>query len=65
MALGGISRFTFQMDNAGLSHQQLMNAIRLIGEEISLFGRIAAIADVFDGSLNSAVFLHSQFSLFS
>jgi len=34
-ALGGISRFTFQMDNAGLSHDQLMEAIRLIGEEVS------------------------------
>lgn len=33
-ALGGISRFTFQMDNAGLSHQQLKEAIRLIGEEV-------------------------------
>jgi probable LLM family oxidoreductase len=33
-ALGGISRFTFQMDNAGLSHQQLLNAIKLIGEKV-------------------------------
>lgn len=33
-ALGGISRFTFQMDNAGLSHAQLMNAIRLLGSRI-------------------------------
>ena len=33
-ALGGISRFTFQMDNAGLSHQQLKNSIKLIGEEV-------------------------------
>jgi probable LLM family oxidoreductase len=33
-ALGGISRFTFQLDNAGLSHQQLMNSIKLIGEEV-------------------------------
>jgi probable LLM family oxidoreductase len=30
-ALGGIDRFTFQMDNAGLSHQQLMRSIELIG----------------------------------
>ncbi|MEP6805987.1 MAG: LLM class flavin-dependent oxidoreductase, partial [Flavobacterium sp.] len=30
-SLGGISRFTFQMDNAGLTHTQLMNAIELIG----------------------------------
>lgn len=33
-ALGGVSRFTFQMDNAGLSHQQLLNAIELIGTRI-------------------------------
>ena len=33
-ALGGISRFTFQMDNAGLSHEQLQEAIRLIGTEV-------------------------------
>jgi len=34
-ALGGISRFTFQMDNAGLSHDKLMQAIGLIGERVS------------------------------
>jgi probable LLM family oxidoreductase len=33
-SLGGIDRFTFQMDNAGLSHQQLSEAIALIGEEV-------------------------------
>lgn len=33
-ALGGISRFTFQMDNAGLSHAQLLEAIQLIGEKV-------------------------------
>ena len=33
-ALGGVDRFTFQMDNAGLSHQQLMNSIRLIGTQV-------------------------------
>ena len=33
-ALGGISRLTFQMDNAGLSHLQLMKAIELIGEKV-------------------------------
>lgn len=33
-ALGGISRFTFQMDNAGLTHQQLMDSIKLIGEKV-------------------------------
>jgi probable LLM family oxidoreductase len=34
-ALGGISRFTFQMDNAGLSHIQLMESIELIGKYVS------------------------------
>jgi len=33
-ALGGIARFTFQMDNAGLSHQQLKKSIELIGKEV-------------------------------
>jgi probable LLM family oxidoreductase len=33
-ALGGISRFTFQMDNAGLTHTQLMNSIELIGTKV-------------------------------
>jgi alkanesulfonate monooxygenase SsuD/methylene tetrahydromethanopterin reductase-like flavin-dependent oxidoreductase (luciferase family) len=33
-ALGGISRFTFQMD-AGLSHQKLLNAIELIGTRVA------------------------------
>lgn len=33
-ALGGISRFTFQMDNANLPHDKLMNSIELIGKEI-------------------------------
>ena len=33
-ALGGISRFTFQMDSAGLSHKQHMKAIELIGEKV-------------------------------
>jgi probable LLM family oxidoreductase len=33
-ALGGINRFTFQMDNAGLSHQQLLEATDLIGKEV-------------------------------
>lgn len=33
-ALGGISRFTFQMD-AGLTHQQLLQAIELIGTKVS------------------------------
>jgi alkanesulfonate monooxygenase SsuD/methylene tetrahydromethanopterin reductase-like flavin-dependent oxidoreductase (luciferase family) len=33
-ALGGVDRFTFQMDNAGLSHQQLLRSIELIGEKL-------------------------------
>jgi|SRR5690554_128018 len=33
-ALGGIDRFTFQMDNAGLSHEQLLNSIELIGAKV-------------------------------
>lgn len=33
-ALGGIDRFTFQMDNAGLTHEQLMHSIELIGEKV-------------------------------
>ncbi|MEM6643233.1 MAG: Atu2307/SP_0267 family LLM class monooxygenase [Bacteroidota bacterium] len=33
-ALGGIHRFTFQMDNPLLSHQQLMKSIELIGKEV-------------------------------
>ena len=33
-ALGGIDRFTFQMDNPLLSHEQLMRSIELIGKEV-------------------------------
>ena len=33
-ALGGISRVTFQMDNAGLSHEKLLQAIELIGDQV-------------------------------
>lgn len=33
-ALGGIDRFTFQMDTAEISHEKLMNAITLIGENV-------------------------------
>lgn len=33
-ALGGISRVTFQMDNAGLSHTKLLQAIELIGRGV-------------------------------
>jgi alkanesulfonate monooxygenase SsuD/methylene tetrahydromethanopterin reductase-like flavin-dependent oxidoreductase (luciferase family) len=34
-ALGGISRITFQMDSALLSHQQLLNAIELLGTKVA------------------------------
>ncbi|MGL4630009.1 MAG: Atu2307/SP_0267 family LLM class monooxygenase [Leadbetterella sp.] len=40
-SLGGISRFTFQMDNAGLTHQQLLTSIRLIGEKVAPYVRNA------------------------
>jgi len=33
-SLGNISRLCFQMDNAGLSHQQLMDSIELIGTKV-------------------------------
>ena len=33
-ALGGIKRFTFQMDNPLVTHEQLMNSIELIGKEV-------------------------------
>jgi len=33
-SLGQIDRFTFQMDNAGLSHGQLMKAIEYIGSKV-------------------------------
>ncbi len=33
-ALGGVDRFTFQMDNAGLTHDQLLSSIKLIGTEV-------------------------------
>jgi len=33
-ALGGISRLTFQMDTAELSHEKLMRAIELIGQKV-------------------------------
>ena len=33
-ALGGLSRFTFQIDNAGLSHEDLMETYSLIGEKV-------------------------------
>jgi probable LLM family oxidoreductase len=34
-ALGGISRVTFQMDNAALSHEKLMQAIEIIGQKVA------------------------------
>jgi alkanesulfonate monooxygenase SsuD/methylene tetrahydromethanopterin reductase-like flavin-dependent oxidoreductase (luciferase family) len=34
-SLGGISRVTFQMDNAGLTHEKLMQAIELIGKRMA------------------------------
>jgi probable LLM family oxidoreductase len=34
-ALGGITRITFQMDNAGLSHEKLMQAIELLGTRVA------------------------------
>ncbi len=34
-SLGGISRFTFQMDNAALSHEKLMKSIELIGKKVA------------------------------
>jgi probable LLM family oxidoreductase len=33
-ALGGISRFTFQMDTSDLPHEKLMQAIELIGKKV-------------------------------
>lgn len=33
-ALGGVDRFAFQMDMAGLTHQQLMQTIELIGTKV-------------------------------
>ena len=36
-ALGGISRFTFQLDNAGLSHKKLIKSIEVIIDTIISF----------------------------
>ncbi|GGH15289.1 LLM class flavin-dependent oxidoreductase [Sphingobacterium alkalisoli] len=33
-ALGGVDRFTFQMDNAGLNHEQLLRSIEIIGSKV-------------------------------
>jgi alkanesulfonate monooxygenase SsuD/methylene tetrahydromethanopterin reductase-like flavin-dependent oxidoreductase (luciferase family) len=35
VALGGISRVAFQMDNAGLSHEKLLRSIELIGSRVA------------------------------
>jgi probable LLM family oxidoreductase len=40
-ALGGINRLTFQMDNAGLSHEQLKTAITLIGTKVAPLVKMA------------------------
>ncbi|WP_188932414.1 Atu2307/SP_0267 family LLM class monooxygenase [Puia dinghuensis] len=34
-ALGGIDRVTFQMDNAGLTHMQMMKSIELLGTKVA------------------------------
>jgi len=36
-SLGGISRLTFQMNVAALSHEKLLNSIDLIGRKIKPF----------------------------
>jgi probable LLM family oxidoreductase len=43
-ALGGISRFTFQMDLSELPHAKLMNAIELIGTKVAPAVRTALAA---------------------
>lgn len=46
-ALGGISRVTFQMDSAELSHEQLMEAIELMGTEVKpLLGKSLLLPQV-------------------
>jgi len=44
-ALDGISRFTFQMDNAGLSHTKLLQSIELIGNFVSPIVKSKKILD--------------------
>jgi hypothetical protein len=34
-ALGGVSRFTFQMNAASLPHEKLMNAIEMLGTQVA------------------------------
>ncbi len=40
-ALGGVSRVSFQMDNAGLSHEKLCEAIELIGTKVKPLVNVA------------------------
>ena len=42
-ALGGVARYTFMMDNAGLTQEQILNSIRLIGKEV-----IPAVHDILE-----------------
>ena len=42
-ALGGLSRFSFQLDVAGLTHEQLINAIDLIGTKVSPLVKIGPV----------------------
>ena len=42
-ALGGIDRFTFQMDNAGLTHEQLLNSIALVGAKVMPLLKAASV----------------------
>jgi alkanesulfonate monooxygenase SsuD/methylene tetrahydromethanopterin reductase-like flavin-dependent oxidoreductase (luciferase family) len=44
-ALGGISRITFQMDIAGLSHTKLLRAIDLLGARVAPMLREKAAVD--------------------
>ena len=45
-ALGGISRVAFQMDNAELSHQQLLQSIELIGTRVApLINKKSLVSD--------------------
>jgi probable LLM family oxidoreductase len=41
--LGGITRFSFQMDNAALSHEKLMQSIELIGTKVAPLVRKALV----------------------
>jgi len=44
-SLGGVSRFTFQMNVGSLPHSKLMKAIELIGERVLPALRVGAPAD--------------------